>query len=61
VNPEIDRVIWRKDLEKAMCVCSETVRRWMKGGKLPKPDVSMSRKIKGWRLSTLREHGINLA
>lgn len=56
-----DRVIWRPDLQDAMQVSSETIRRWMKDGKLPEPDVAMSRKTLGWRLSTLRDHGINLA
>jgi hypothetical protein len=57
----LDRVIWRKDLEDLMHVTSTTVGRWKKAGKLPPPDVSMSRKVHGWRLSTLRRHGINLA
>lgn len=56
-----DRVIWRPDLQEAMQVSSETIRRWMKDGKLPEPDVAMSRKTLGWRLSTLRDHGIKLA
>ena len=55
-----DRVIWRKDFEETMRVTSETVRRWIKTGKLPPPDVSMSRKVHGWRLSTLQKLGINL-
>ena len=56
-----DRVIWRHDLQALMGVSSETIRRWMNGGKLPTPDVSMSRKTVGWRVSTLRNAGINLA
>jgi predicted DNA-binding transcriptional regulator AlpA len=57
-NP--DRVIWRRELQAAACVSSETVRRWMKDGKLPKPDVELSHRTKGWRLSTLLAAGINL-
>lgn len=56
-----DRVIWRRDLPEIMGVSSETVRRWIAGGKLPAPDVFMSRRTVGWRASTLRGAGINLA
>lgn len=55
-----DRVIWRQDLQREMRVTSETVRRWMRAGKLPPPDVDLSRRTKGWRLSTLRRAGIGL-
>lgn len=58
---QVDRVIWRQDLQTTMCVTSETMRRWLRDGKLPVPDVRMSRKTAGWRLSTLRAAGINLA
>ncbi|MBI5270644.1 MAG: hypothetical protein HY856_13315 [Burkholderiales bacterium] len=59
-NP--DRFIMRDELAKALGgVCSETMRRWLKAKKLPPPDVALSRKTKGWRLSTLRAAGINLA
>lgn len=60
-NAPEDRVIWRPDLQEEMHVSSETIRRWMKDGKLPAPDVFMSRKTMGWRVSTLRHAGINLA
>lgn len=56
-----DVVIWRSELRE-MCggVCSETIRVWMKSGKLPAPDVKLSLRTMGWRLSTLRAAGINL-
>ena len=57
---EQDRVIFRPELQAMMCVTSETVRRWGKAGRLPKPDVAMSRKTFGWRISTLRAAGINI-
>lgn len=57
---EIDRVIWRQDLQSIMGRSSETIRRWIAGGKLPEPDVAMSRKTLGWRASTLRGAGINI-
>lgn len=60
INEE-DRVIWRQDFQTAMRVSTETIRRWLNAGKLPPPDVAMSRKTMGWRLSTLRNAGINIA
>lgn len=56
-----DPVIWRTDLYVHLRVTSETVRRWIKAGKLPAPDVDLSNRTKGWRLSTLRAAGINFA
>lgn len=55
-----DKVIWRHDLQAMMSVSSETVRRWIKQGRLPKPDVAMSQKTMGWKFSTLQNSGINL-
>jgi hypothetical protein len=56
-----DRIVWRSEIPKlAGGVTSETVRRWMKSGKLPKPDVDLSLKTKGWKLSTLHTAGIGL-
>jgi hypothetical protein len=56
-----DRVIWRQDLQVQMHVCSETMRRYIRDHKVPPPDVAISRQRMGWRLSTLRAAGINLA
>lgn len=55
-----DRVIWRRELQTAASVTSETVRRWMRDGKLPAPDVNLSHRTKGWKISTLRAAGIDL-
>ena len=57
---EPDRVIWRPDLHALLDVTADCVRKWIKSGKLPAPDVALSRKTMGWRLSTLRAAGINL-
>ena len=57
---EPDKVIWRHDLQAMLSVSSETMRRWLNSGKLTTPDVAMSRKTLGWRVSTLRANGINL-
>jgi hypothetical protein len=32
----------------------------MRDGKLPEPDVALSHRTKGWRMSTLQAAGINL-
>lgn len=55
-----DKVIFRQDLCEVMQVTTETLRRWMEAGKLPKPDVDLSLKRRGWKLSTLRKAGINV-
>ena len=62
VTPQADdRVIWRRDLMKMFGVTSsETIRCWMRSGKLPEPDVNLSNRTKGWRLSTLRNAGLGL-
>ena len=58
---EQDRVIWRPELQQLAKVSSETIRRWIKDERLPPADVAFSRKTMGWRVSTLRAAGINLA
>lgn len=60
MNEQQDRVIYRADLMAELKVGTEAIRRWMKSGKLPKPDVALSRKTLGWRLSTLQAAGIGL-
>jgi predicted DNA-binding transcriptional regulator AlpA len=59
-NMSIDRVIYRQDLYRAMGVTSETLRRWLKEGKIPPADVQLSVRTVGWRLSTLHAAGIKL-
>jgi hypothetical protein len=59
VAPE-DRVIWRAELCDKLHVGSEALRRWIKAGKLPPPDVDLSQKTKGWRVSTLHAAGIRI-
>lgn len=57
---ELDCVIWKPDLAKALKVGPQCIRVWVKAGKLPKPDVDLSMRTKGWRMSSLRAAGINL-
>jgi len=60
MNETSDRVIWRSELCHLCGVGSEAVRRWIKSGKLPAPDVALSMRTMGWRLSTLHAAGIGL-
>lgn len=58
---EPDRMIWRRDLRDYFGgVSDETIRRWIKQGKLPKPDIDFSMRTRGWKLSTLRKAGIQI-
>ncbi len=57
-----DRVLWRRELMAKLNITStETMRRWLKAKRLPAPDVNLSQRTQGWRVSTLRAHGINVA
>lgn len=55
-----DRIIYRQDLYKGLGVTSETLRRWIRDGKMPAADISITRRTVGWRLSTLQAAGIKL-
>lgn len=56
-----DRVIWRQEFQALAGVSPDTMRRWLREeGKLPAPDVRLSHKKTGWRVSTLRNAGICL-
>lgn len=58
--PPPDRVIWRAELCTTLGVGSECVRRYIKAGKLPAPDVALSLRTMGWRLSTLHGAGVRI-
>lgn len=55
-----DRLIFREDLVTTLGVGKEALRRWIKAGKLPKPDVAITRRTMAWKLSTLQAAGIGL-
>jgi len=59
-EPTDDELILRPVLMAKLDVCSETVRRWLKGGKLPPLDVYLSKRKNGWKRSTLAAHGVKL-
>lgn len=56
----IDRVLWRSDLRAALGCSPDTLRRYIRDKKLPAPDVHLSQRTMGWKLSTLRAAGMNL-
>ena len=58
LDPE--KIIWRADLPAMFKKSDETIRRWIKAGKLPQPDVALSLQSRGWKVATLRSAGINL-
>jgi len=60
MNASEDRVILRPELQTLLHVSSETIRRWLHAKRLPEPDVALTRKIVGWKRSTLERAGIRL-
>jgi predicted DNA-binding transcriptional regulator AlpA len=57
-----DRLLWRRELQPALNnVSRQAIFRWMRVDKLAKPDVHLSQRSVGWRLSSMRAAGINLA
>lgn len=60
-HPNIDDpILTRADIMARLRCSRETVRQWLKAGKLPPPDVALSRKTTGWKRSTLAASGVNL-
>jgi hypothetical protein len=55
-----NEVIKRSDLQKLLKVSSDTVRKYIKSGKLPSYDVALSRKTSGWKRSTLVAAGVRV-
>ena len=55
-----DTIIKPSDLRGTLKVCNETMRRWIKAGKLPPFDVRLSQKTRGWRRSTLKAAGLDV-
>lgn len=55
-----DVIVWRQDFARRMNVTSEAVRRWVRDNKLPPPDVKLSMRTMGWKMSTLAAAGIRL-
>jgi predicted DNA-binding transcriptional regulator AlpA len=60
MQAEDDPILTRADIMGRLKCSRETVRQWIKAGKLPKPDVALSIKTTGWKRSTLAAAGINL-
>lgn len=56
-----DPILNRRQLmAKCGWTSTETVRRALKEGRLPKPDIRLSKRTVGWKASTLRAAGINV-
>jgi hypothetical protein len=55
-----NEVIKRSDLPRLLKVSSDTVRKYIKSGKLPSYDVALSRKTSGWKRSTLVAAGVRV-
>jgi hypothetical protein len=58
--PVEDRVVYRAEMMRALDCCSRTLTRYVRDEKLPAPDVRLTLQKQGWRISTLRAHGVNL-
>jgi predicted DNA-binding transcriptional regulator AlpA len=56
----VNRMVYKKELQASTGVSADTIRRWVRSGKLPKPDVQNSAMVVGWKHSTFCEAGINL-
>ena len=56
-----DALIHRKELLRLLDVTAGTLRKWRIAGKLPPPDVPLSRRTQAWKRSTLEAAGIKLA
>lgn len=58
----VDPIIWRDDLRLALNgISNDTVRRWLKSNRLPKPDIFPTRKTMGWKMSTLIGAGFDIS
>ena len=55
-----EAVIYRQELYKKMGVTSHTLCQWIKKGKIPPADITITRRTVAWRISTLKEAGINI-
>ena len=55
-----DYIVYSRELREMLQISSETVKNWMKSGKLPGFDINLSTKTRGWRLSTLKRNGVNV-
>jgi predicted DNA-binding transcriptional regulator AlpA len=59
-SPATDRLVKRPELQRALNVSNATIFRWMRDGKLPPLDVNITRENYGWKVSKLRNFGIDV-
>jgi predicted site-specific integrase-resolvase len=55
-----ERYFKRHELLALWRVSGETFRRWRNAGKIPPPDLAMTKKSQQWKESTLRGAGLNV-
>lgn len=55
-----ERYYTRHELQAILGRSSETVRRWIKTGVLPPPDVAPTRETQQWKRSTLHAAGLRI-
>ena len=53
--------VWRHELQAWAQVSGETMRVWIRNGRLPKPSIVISRNRQGWAAGELRRHGVEVA
>ncbi len=56
----IEPIIWRREVQQALGVTGETMRTYLRNGKLPALDVNLSTHKQGWYAATLAEAGIKI-
>lgn len=52
--------VWRHELQAWAQVSGETMRVWIRRGRLPEPSVVVSRNRQGWTAGELRAHGVEV-
>ena len=53
-------IIRRRELQALLGVSSDTMRRYLRDGKLPPPDYAPTCKLQAWRMDTLKAAGLDL-
>lgn len=53
-----DPILTRRDLQRKFEVTGDTLTRWIRQKRIPRPDIAPTRKAQQWRTSTLRAAGV---
>lgn len=57
---EPDRIVWRRDVQRAFACCGETIRRYIQTDRLPPLDINITPKRQGWYHSTLAARNLRI-